>query len=487
VRRQPVDFGLRKARLLHLRADFRFGLAAHQRFGLGEEIRQQFHMMIAGFMLADRRGDEVGRNEIGPLMQQLIKRMLAVGPWLAENHRPGGAGNCSAVKVHAFAVRFHIRLLQIGRQAMQMLVIGQDRMRRRAHEIAVPDSDQRQHDGHVLAQRSAAEMFVHSVGAAQQLFKILKPDLQRNGKADRRPQRVTPADPVPEFEHVFRRDAEGLHRRFIGGERDEVLRDPSLAAAIAQKPAPRRFGIGHGFLGGEGFRGDNEQRRFRIARAENIADMLAVDIRNEMRPPPRDPVGPQCCRNHHRPEIRTANADVDNRGEGFARMALARAGMNLAAKGFHLREFSAHQLRNIFSADEIIALGKISQRRMQDRAAFSDVDFLARQHGVAGGLKPGCLRQRLQVIDNRVIHPRFRIVEKQPRRFDGIAGEPARIAIEQRAHGNSGKACRVFLECAPLRCRGNVGHVPGSCQACRQARHPVPKLIRILSVFLNAF
>ncbi len=51
------------------------------------------------------------------------------------------------------------------------------------------------------------------------------------------------------------------------------LRDPGAGAG----------GVGHGLLGGEGFRGDDEQGAGRVERGERVGDVGAVHIGDEMR------------------------------------------------------------------------------------------------------------------------------------------------------------------------------------------------------------
>jgi hypothetical protein len=59
-------------------------------------------------------------------VDQLVEGVLAVGAGLAPDHRAGGAGDGRAVEGDALAVRFHVELLEVGRQAGEALVVGQD-------------------------------------------------------------------------------------------------------------------------------------------------------------------------------------------------------------------------------------------------------------------------------------------------------------------------------------------------------------------------
>src|SRR5258705_6672426 len=54
-------------------------LAERQRLGLGEDIRQEYVVMPAKGVECSVERDKVTRDELGPLMDQLIERVLAVG------------------------------------------------------------------------------------------------------------------------------------------------------------------------------------------------------------------------------------------------------------------------------------------------------------------------------------------------------------------------------------------------------------------------
>lgn len=50
-----------------------------QRFGLREEVRQQFRMVIRQRVVGNRWRDEIARYHFGTTVDQLVERMLAVG------------------------------------------------------------------------------------------------------------------------------------------------------------------------------------------------------------------------------------------------------------------------------------------------------------------------------------------------------------------------------------------------------------------------
>lgn len=94
-----------------------------------------------------------------------------------------------------------------------------------AVEVVVPDPDQRQDHRQVLLERGLEEVLVHLVSSGEELTEVLGTDEEHDGKPDRTPERVTTADPIPEFKHVGRVDAERFDGFGVGREGDKVLGD----------------------------------------------------------------------------------------------------------------------------------------------------------------------------------------------------------------------------------------------------------------------
>src|SRR5262245_41302052 len=89
-------------------------------------------------------GNEVARNEAGALVDQLIEGVLAVGSGLTPVDRTGLAVHGRAGERHVLAVALHRQLLEIGREALQILVVGQHRDGLGAEEVVVPDAKKSQ-------------------------------------------------------------------------------------------------------------------------------------------------------------------------------------------------------------------------------------------------------------------------------------------------------------------------------------------------------
>src|SRR5215472_10797983 len=87
-------------------------------------------------------GDEVAWDEPCPLMDQLVKRVLSVGARFAPVNGTGVAGDSFPIKRYVLSVALHRQLLEICREPLQILLIGQNADRLRAEEVVVPDREQ---------------------------------------------------------------------------------------------------------------------------------------------------------------------------------------------------------------------------------------------------------------------------------------------------------------------------------------------------------
>jgi hypothetical protein len=321
-------------------------------------------------LVAFRREQEFARRDLRALVEKLEKGVLPVRARLAPDHGAGGPGKWAAIHRHALAVRFHLELLEIGGQARKPLVVGQDGAGRVAADLVVPDADEGEHHRHVLLERRGAEMGVHRRGALEEGAEIVGADGDHQAQPDRPPDRVAPADPILEREDAAAVDAEGggaVERR---GKRHEL---PGRIAAT-HHPVARGAGIGHRLGGGEGLRGDDDERCLGVQPVQGVVEMRAVDIRDEMAARPVD-IGGERLHRHRRAEVRAADADIDHVGDppgGAADPPVAQ----VAGEGFHPSQ-RATDLR-----DDVLAIHRhraveIAQRSVQHRTILGLVDALA--------------------------------------------------------------------------------------------------------------
>ena len=102
-------------------------LAEGQRLGLGKDVGQEQVVVPPQRVERLEERDEVAGDELRALVDQLVEGMLAVGARLAPVDRPGLIGDLGPIQRDALAVALHRQLLQVGREALQVLLVGQDR------------------------------------------------------------------------------------------------------------------------------------------------------------------------------------------------------------------------------------------------------------------------------------------------------------------------------------------------------------------------
>jgi hypothetical protein len=192
-------------------------------------------------------------------------------------------------------------------------------------------------------------MPVHGVRAGQEITESRRTYRHHDRQADRRPERIAAADPVPEAEDAVFGDAEGRHlveRRRNGSE---VRADGVLPERVGN-PVARRAGIRHRLDGGEGLRRDDEESGRRIENLQRVGDVGAVHIGDEM-----------CARavmerrqrlgGHRRPEIGTADADIHHVGDRLAGRTAQSAAANGIGKTFHRAEHAADIPHHVAAVD----------------------------------------------------------------------------------------------------------------------------------------
>ena len=100
------------------------GSAECQCLGLSNQVRRQ--QVMARSMLAHRLqdADEIHRYQPGPLVKELVERVLTVGAGLAPDDWPRVSAHRTTVSGHPLAIRLHLELLKIGRKPTEVGGVG---------------------------------------------------------------------------------------------------------------------------------------------------------------------------------------------------------------------------------------------------------------------------------------------------------------------------------------------------------------------------
>src|SRR5262249_59869431 len=92
-------------------------------------------------------------------------------------------------------------------------------------------------------------------------------------------------------------------------------------------------------------------------------------------------VMPERLVRHDRPEVRSANADVDDVLDSLAGVAFPRAAADLVGEGRHLVEHGMDLSDHVLAIDDDRCSFRSAQDHVEDGPLFRDVDLLAAKHG----------------------------------------------------------------------------------------------------------
>lgn len=154
------------------------------------------------------------------------------------------------------------------------------------------------------------------------------------------------------------------------------------------------MGVGHGFLGGESFRRDQEQRGFRVHFLQHFSDVGTIDVRDEVHSQMIF-IRTQRFGHHERAEVGTADTDVHHVGDGLTGVAFPLTGDNRLRESFHLLKHGVHFRHHIFAVHDDRRIATVTQRHVQHGAVFGAVNLLAGEHGFNRAGQIGLFRQIL--------------------------------------------------------------------------------------------
>src|SRR5690606_29945080 len=107
----------------HLGFYFLQGFVVHQSLCLGKAVGKQLQLVGTHWIVGNGWSEKITRNQLRPLMDQLVKCMLAVGTGLSPNDGPCSIVYLLSIPADVFPITFHIALLKISGKAVQVLVI----------------------------------------------------------------------------------------------------------------------------------------------------------------------------------------------------------------------------------------------------------------------------------------------------------------------------------------------------------------------------
>ena len=404
--------------------------------------------------------------------------MLAVGAGLAPEDLTGVGGHGAAVPTDMLAVGLHGELLQVGREAVQVLAVRQHGVALGTEEVDVPDVEQaHQRDGIVL-ERRVAEVLVDGVEALEELLEALGAEHDDQRQAHGGVNGIAAADPVPETEGVGGVDTEGLNLLECGGDGDEVLChglgvlligavDGALGLELFKHPGLDLAGVGEGLERGEGLGDDDHERGLGIQALELLGLVVGVDVGNVAAVDTGVGIGTQGLVGHDRAQIGATDADGHQMLDLLAGYALPLTGAHALGEGVHAVEDLVHVGDDILAVNDELALlaCRTAKRGVQDGAVLGGVDVLAGEHGVAALLELHLAGKIAQQLDGLIGHQVLRKIEVQVTGVKaqlvhavGVSSEPG---LEVDTIGL--KLLLMSLECLPSGSRRSIDRCGNSC------------------------
>ena len=375
-----------------------------QGLGLGEVVAQEqlVHVLVA--VLGRVRGvderDEVGRDELGALVNQLVEGVLAVGARLAPEDLARGAGQLGAIPTDALAVGLHGELLEISGEAVHVLVVGKHGMALGAEEVDVPHVEEAHQRDDVLLERRVLEIGVHVVESREEVLEAVGAERDDEREAHGGVDGGATADPGPEEGPRVRVDAEFGDLLQVGGDGDEVLLDGLGAGPLGavdgarglqgiEHPCLDLATVGEGLERGEGLGDDDEQGGLRIEALGLLGQVVRVDVGDVAGGDARVGVRLEGLVHHDGAQVGAADADVDHGFDLLAGHTGPLAGTDLVGEGVDAVEHLAHVLDGVLAVDDVLALvfDRAAQRGVQHGAVLGGVDVHAGVRGVAAALE----------------------------------------------------------------------------------------------------
>ena len=191
-----------------------------------------------------------------------------------------------------------------------------------------------------------------------------------------------------------------------------------VAPETRQRPVAGRVGVGHGLQRGKGFGRNDEEGFPGIKILGRLREVGAIDIGNETERQAALAVVLERLVGHHRPQVGTPDADIDDVPNTFAGVAQPGAAPDAVGKVSHPVQHGVDLGHHVLPVhDDDCPLGG-AQGDVQNGSLLRKVDLFSPEHGVNPGPQPGLLGQLHQQLE-------------------GFAGDPVLGVIEVKAHGLS--------------------------------------------------
>ena len=167
--------------------------------------------------------------------------------------------------------------------------------------------------------------------------------------------------------------------------------------------------------------------------ARRLGEVGAVDVRDEAEGQVAPAVVPKRPVGHDRPEVRAADADVDDVRDRLARVAAPVARADSLGERRHAVEHLVHIRDDVAPVDDQRPVARHAQGDVQHRAVLGHVDVLACEHGVAPRGYAGLGGELHQEVERFARDAILRVVEVDAGRLGRQAGASPGVGGEELA------------------------------------------------------
>ena len=359
-------------------------LSESKGLSLGKEVGHKDGVVVSRssnvlgeIVLGRDGGQEIARDGLSSLVDELVESVLSVGSGLSPDYG-AGLDLCSLSFLgDVLSVGLHVSLLEVGSEAVHVLVVGEDGNGLGLVEIVVPQADQAERHGQVLGALSIEKVLINGVGTGVHFHPVVETDGKGDGGSDGGPERVTATNPVPKAEHVVDVNTEGRDGFGVGGEGSKVLGNGgAVALEVVKDPLLCGAGVCHSLLGGEGLGSDEEEGGLGVAFLEDLGHVGAVNVGAEVHVQIALGVRLEGFADHDRSKVGPSDADVDDVLDRLTGLSLPDSVANVLGELLDLGKGFVYVGHDVLTIDDYGGVGLVAKGNVQNRAALGGIDLL---------------------------------------------------------------------------------------------------------------
>lgn len=205
---------------------------------------------------------------------------------------------------------------------------------------------------------------------------VLSVEIQHNRRADSWPKIVPSVDPTPKFKHTDGIDTEFGYGSLVGRCSDEVFGHGAFITYMIQEPFMCSQGVGQDFLGGEGFRGDDEEDGLGADFGRYVVQLGAAHVGNGVHVQTWMAELFEHGTYYQRTEVGVTDTDTDDVDDDLVGVAQPAATTDFTCKFAHALQDMVGFRHYIFAVYDDGSVGAVMQGDVESGVVFRCINFL---------------------------------------------------------------------------------------------------------------